>query len=141
MKEPILDDELGRVYARALVAIARADGELVLDEILRLRALVARRLGHDIDDAALFAADGDVALDELLVAVRRQHGDPFRTAGLAPRALGRLLLTDGLSLALADGHICAEEVTMVEAMARALGCTDDDLAELRAHLKPWIELD
>lgn len=139
MKEPILDDELGRVYARALVAIARADGELVLDEILRLRTLVAHRLGRDVDDAALFGADATI--DELVAVVHRQHGDPFRTSGLAPRALGRLLIIDGLSLALADGHVCAEEVAILDAMARALGCTDDDLAEMRARLPPWVGMD
>lgn len=77
---------------------------------IRFRRTYAHRLGRDVDDAALFGADATI--DELVAVVHRQHGDPFRTSGLAPRALGRLLIIDGLSLALADGHVCAEEVAI-----------------------------
>lgn len=137
MRELALHDEVGRLYARALVAIARADGDLVLDEILRLRALVVRRLGRELGDEALFGPT--LSVDELVASVRRHHGDPFRSTALSPRQLGRLLIDDGLSLALADGHVCAEEVAMVEAMARSLDCTPEDLAEFRQKLPRWVE--
>jgi uncharacterized tellurite resistance protein B-like protein len=135
----VLAEELGRAYAGALVAIARADGDLVIDEILRIRALIAQRVGAPIDDATLYADDLTVA--DVVAAAQRQHGDPFRTAGVSPRELGRMLIEDGLALALADGHAHEAELAMIVELAHALGCTNEDVDQLRGRLPEWLVLD
>ena len=54
--EPVLDSALGHLFARALVAIARADDEIGAEEGLRLQQRLAHRVAAPI------------ALDDLLLA-------------------------------------------------------------------------
>jgi hypothetical protein len=134
----VLDEDLARVYAGALVAIGRADGELVLDEVLRIRTLVAERTGRQPDDATLFG--DDIGVDDVVAAATHRNGDPFRSTGPSPRELGRMLIADGLLLALADGGVHDAEVAFIVRLGRALGCTDDDFAQFRARLPAWLAL-
>lgn len=134
--ERIHDRALGLLYARALVAIARADDRIDREEGLRLHDRIALRLG------------GAIALDDLLLAEPLEPGrlaealrlapGPFRGAGLHPGELAALIITDGLAVVLAKGYVSEAEAKEILRFAAALGCSQDEVRARCSRVAPWL---
>jgi hypothetical protein len=134
--EQILDRALGHLHARALVAIARADDQIGLEEGLRLQQRIELRTG------------GPIALDDLLLAEPlephrlaesvRSSAEPFRTAGLHPGELAVLIITDGIAVVLAKGYVSEAEAREIVRFASALGCPRDQVSALCSRAAPWL---
>lgn len=133
----ILDESVAHLYAQALVAIARADGEIALEEGARLQQKIELRSGRpaNLDDLLLSESLDPDALAE---AVGRSTG-PFRGGGgLHPGELAQMIVTDAISVLLAKGHISEEEAQTIVKFATALGCTLEEVRRMSAHLSPWF---
>jgi hypothetical protein len=129
-----LDRELAHLYARALVAIARGDGEISTEEAGRLQRQIDERCTWPIaiDDLLLDAPLSPHHLAELAFG-----GDtPFRSPAFDPALLAALIVTDGLAVVLAKGHVTAGETASLRAFAAALRLPDAEFARLTAHGLP-----
>lgn len=132
----VLDEGLAHLYARALLAIARAEDELALEVGLRLVARVEARSGRPVSlDDLLLAEPLDPA--ELAAQVRAQAG-PFRGAGLHPGELAAMIATDAIAVVLAKGHVSEAEARELLRVAAALGCSADDVRRMSPHLAPFL---
>ena len=132
----ILDVGLAHLYARALLAIARAEDELPLEVGLRLVARVEARSGRPVSlDDLLLAEPLDPA--ELAAQTRAQAG-PFRGAGLHPSELAAMIVADGIAVVLAKGHVSEAEARELLRFAAALGCSADDVRGMSPHLAPFL---
>lgn len=135
--EQIFDAGLGHLYARALVAIARADDHLGLEAGLRLQQHIALRVR------------GPISLDELLLAEPlephrlaeslRASAAPFRHAGLHAGELAVMIVTDAIAVVLAKGYVSEAEAGMIVRFASALGCSLDQVRALCGRAAPWID--
>jgi hypothetical protein len=135
--EQVLDAGLGHLYARALVAIARADDQIGLEAGLRLQQRIALRVR------------GSISLDELLLAEPlepyrlaeslRASAGPFRNAGLHPGELAVMIVTDAIAVVLAKGYISEAEAGVIVRFASALGCSLDQVRALCSRAAPWLE--
>jgi tellurite resistance protein len=123
-----LDDNLAQLYAQALIAVARVDGEIGADEGARLRTLVAAHTSVEIDYEQSFFHK--MTADELAAAVR--------AANLDPREVGRALVSDAAALSLADGDLNGGEAQAILRYAHALGCTNDDIRSATNMLDAWL---
>lgn len=129
----MLDRELSRLYALALVAIARADGEIGPDEGVRLQERIAAR------------CQGTLLLEDLLLdsiqpadlAAAIQAG-PFRGSNMPADQLGEMLLNDGLAVVLAKGHATNGEAHAILRFIRVLGCADEVVGALSGKLARWL---
>jgi tellurite resistance protein len=128
-----LDGKLGQAYAQALLAIARVDGEITPEEAARVRELVARRSPVQIDFEASFF---DKQTPETLAEAVTRAGPAI----VAPRDLGRALVSDAVALATADGDLNGAEAHAILRFARALGCTAEDVARETRQLDPWLSV-
>lgn len=134
--EKILDGDIARRYAEALVAVARADDEINREEGQLLEHLVSMRSTFPIAlDDLLLAHPLDH--HELAQAVRTQGG-PFRGASIDARELARMLVDDALRVVLAKGYVAEPEAQQIIRFATALGCTLDEVGAMSAHLVPWV---
>jgi hypothetical protein len=134
--EPTLDFALGHLFARALVAIARADDEIGAEEGERLAQRIALRVA------------GPISLDELLLAEPldphrlaeslRGAAGPFRNAWLHPGELAALIVTDGLAVVAAKGYVSEGEAREIVRFASALGCSRDQIGALCSRMAPWL---
>jgi hypothetical protein len=134
--EQILDRSLGHLHARALVAIARADEQIGLEEGLRLQERIELRTGRPI------------ALDDLLLAEPlephrlaesvRIGSEPFRGSGIPPGELAVMLITDGIAVVLAKGYVSEAEAREIVRFAAALGCPRDQVSTLCSRAAPWL---
>ena len=132
----ILDAELAHLYARAVLAIARADDEIELEEGLRLVAHLEARSGPPVSlDDLLLAEPLDPA--ELAAQLRASAG-PFRGAGFHPSELAEMIVTDSIRVVLAKGHVSEEEARELLRFAVALGCSVDDVRRMSEHLTPFL---
>jgi tellurite resistance protein len=125
----LLNDDLKLLYARALVSIARADGLIDADEGDRLRQRILERSQLDLEDILLEHSLLPAELAEAL------QGGPFRGVAVRGDELARLLVEDGLYVALAKGHITSEEAARLWRYGTALGLSDEELRTLTAG---WI---
>jgi len=132
--EQILDRALGQLHARALVAIARADDQIGLEEGARLQQRIEQRLG------------GPVALDDLLLAEPLEPhrlaeslrgAEPFRHATLHPGD-AVMIITDGIAVVLAKGYVSEAEAHEIVRFARALGCPRDQVSQMFSRVAPWL---
>lgn len=132
----IREPDLAQLYAQALVAIARADDLLGLEEGLRLQQKIDARLV------------GPIALDDLLLAepldpdalkaiVETARG-PFRGGSVHPGELARLIVVDAIEVVLAKGYISEGEAQEMIRFATALGCTLEQVRAMATHLAPWL---
>jgi hypothetical protein len=134
--ERIFDRALGQLHARALVAIARADDQIGLEEGERLQHRIELRIG------------GPIALDDLLLAEPlephrlaeslRAASEPFRHAGLHPSDLAVMIITDGIAVVLAKGYVSEAEAREIVRFASALGCPLDRVRALCSRAAPWL---
>jgi hypothetical protein len=132
----MLDSALGHLVARALVAIARADDKIGLEEGLRLQQRIERRMGSPI------------ALDDLLLAEPlephrlaeslRGSAGPFRNAGVHPGELAVMIVTDAIAVVLAKGYVSEAEAHVILRFAGALGCSADEVRRLCSQVAPWL---
>jgi len=133
----LLDPSLGHLYARALLAIARADNNLGLEEGLRLSNRVQARTGLS------------VALDDLLLedpisprdfaAHVREAASPFRGGGFHPGELAVMIVVDSIAVVLGKGYISESEARELLRFAQALGCSVDEVRKLSSHVAPWLD--
>lgn len=131
----IFDHGIGQLYARALVAIARADDQISPDEGARLQARIEARTDAPVSLDDLLLAD---ALHPRALAQQLVSHDPFRNAGVHPRDLAAMLVADGITVALAKGYVAETEAREIARFARALGCADDEIAAMMARVAPWL---
>ncbi len=134
--EQILDRTLGHLHARALVAIARADDQIGIEEGVRLQERIELRTGRPI------------ALDDLLLAEPlephrlaesvRGGAEPFRGAGLHAGQLAVMIITDGIAVVLAKGYVSEAEAREIVRFAVALGCPRDQVSALCSRAAPWL---
>jgi hypothetical protein len=134
--ERILDTAQGQLFARALVAIARADDQIGLEEGLRLAQRIELRTG------------GPVRLDDLLLAeplephrlaeALRQAAGPFRGAGVHPGELAVMIVTDGIAVVLAKGYVSEAEAGVIVRLAAALGFPLEEVRAMCSRVAPWL---
>ena len=131
-----LDIGLAHVYARAVVAIARADHELGLEEGLRLVRLLEDRSGRPVslDDLLL-----EEPLDPAeLVAMTRANAGPFRSNCVHPGELAAMIVMDSIAVVLAKGYVSEAEARELLRFAVALGCTVEQVRQMSYHLLPFF---
>ncbi len=128
--------ELAMLYARALVAIARGDGEISPEEARRLQHQLDARCGWAIalDELLLEAPLAAVQLGELVVGT----DSPYRAIVIDQIAFAELLVRDGIAVLFEKGHVAAGEMARLRAFADALGLPDADFARLTAHVAGWV---
>jgi hypothetical protein len=132
---PILDSALGQLFARALVAIARADDQIGLEEGMRLEQRIALRVGPiSLDDLLLAEPLEPHRLAESV----RGAAVPFRHAAVHPGELAVMLVTDGVEVVLAKGYVSEAEAHQIVRFASALGCSLDQVRALCRRAAPWL---
>jgi hypothetical protein len=132
----ILDVSLGHLFARALVAIARADDQIGFEEGLRLQQCIEARTSGPISLDELLLAD---PLDPLgLADALRRIGDPFRTVGIHPDELAAMIVVDGIAVTLAKGYVAEAEAREIVRFASALGCSIDEIRAMWLRVAPWL---
>lgn len=134
--ERIFDNALGHLFARALVAIARADDQIDPEEGQRLQERIELRTG------------GPIFLDDLLLAEPlephrlaeslRGSAGPFRGAGVHPGELAMMIITDGIAVVLAKGYVSEAEASVIVRFASALGCSLDEIRTMCSRVAPWL---
>ena len=131
----IRDRELATLYARALVAIARTDGDIAFEEGLRLQQCIADRceVPLRIDDVLGEPTLSPAQLAEYLSA----GGGPFRGSA-HPAQLAEWIVTDGLSVILAKGHMSAQEAVLLSRFAATLGVSPEDFRRLTSSARRWF---
>ena len=136
----ILDVELAHLYARAVLAIARADDEIEPEEGARLVAHVEARSGRPVslDDLLLAEPLHPAELAAELAAQSRAQAGPFRGAGLHPSELAAMIVADSVDVVLGKGHVSEEEARELLRFAIALGCSVDDVRRMSPHLVPFL---
>jgi tellurite resistance protein len=134
--KPIADRELALLYARVLVAIARADQEIESDEGMRLADRIEARctVPLRLEDLLLEPA---LSPEQFHVLIGTQDG-PFRGALIQPRELARALVEDGVAIMLAKGHATEAEADRLWRFAEVLGLTSDEFRQLTAGVAPWF---
>jgi hypothetical protein len=131
-----LDIGLAHIYARAVLAIARADHELGLEEGLRIVRLLEDRSGQPVslDDLLL-----ELPLDPAeVVAMMRVSSGPFRGNGVHPGELAAMIVIDAIAVVLAKGYVSEAEARELLRFAVALGCSVDEVRAMSAHLVPFF---
>ena len=132
----LLDAALVQLYARALVAIARSDDAIDGEEAVRLQERIDARAGQPFPlDDLLLAEPLEPAQ---LAAELRASASPFRGGLLHPGELARMLVADGVTIAMAKGHLAEAEAMQIIGFARALGCSGDELREMSVHLVHYL---
>jgi hypothetical protein len=133
MAATIRDPELAQLYARALVAVARADTEIGFEEGMRLQQRITDR------------CETPLRIEDLLFepTLRPEQltdytsGGPFRGAA-QPAQLAEWLVADGLAVVLAKGHVTHSEAKTLWRFAEALGVSHDDFRRLTATASRWF---
>src|SRR5687767_103027 len=131
-----LDIGLAHIYARAVLAIARADNELGLEEGLRIVRLFEDRSGRTVSLDDLLLEDpldpGD------LVAMVRAHAGPFRGNCVHPGELAAMIVLDAIAVVLAKGYVSEAEAKELLRFAVALGCSVEEVRKMSMHLVPFF---
>jgi len=125
----LLSEDLKQLYARALIAIVRAEGSIDAEEGERLAERVEARVGLTLEDLLLSRS---LQPEELVDAI---HGGPFRGESVRPEQVGRLLVEDALYVTLAKGHVTPEEGHRMWRYAMALGLCPE---EFRTLTHRWL---
>ncbi|HWO18280.1 MAG TPA: hypothetical protein VNO30_05875 [Kofleriaceae bacterium] len=132
----ILDAGLAHLYARAVLAIVRAEDQLPLEVGLRLVARLEARSGRPVSLADLLLAE---PLDPAeLAAQLRTSAGPFRGAGIHSSELAAMIVSDSIAVVLAKGHVSEAEARELLRFAVALGCSVDDVRKMSVHLTPFL---
>jgi hypothetical protein len=131
-----LDVGVAHLYARAVLAIARAGEELGLEEGMRLQERVETRAGFSLplDDLLLFEP---LSPGELAAQVRNS-ASPFRGNNIHPGELAAMIVVDSISVVLAKGYVAEAEARELVRFATALGCPVDEVRRLSAETAPFL---
>jgi hypothetical protein len=131
-----IDLGLAHLYARAVLAIARAGDELGLEEGLRLQERIEARSGSrmSLDDLLLF----EPLVPSELAAQLRASSSPFRGATMHPGELAVLIVTDSIAVVLAKGYVSEAEARELVRFATALGCSVDEVRDMSVHVAPFL---
>jgi hypothetical protein len=132
MAGTIRDPELAQLYGRALVAIARADTEITLEEGMRLQQRLTDRCEVPLRIEDLLF-ERTLQPEEL----RATGNDPFRGSA-HPAQLVEWLVADGLAVVLAKGHVTQREAHALWRFADALGASRDDFRRLTSSASRWF---
>ncbi|MBA3456512.1 MAG: hypothetical protein H0T42_25715 [Deltaproteobacteria bacterium] len=132
----VLEAGLAQLYAQALVAIARADDQIELEEGQRLQQHIDARTSSPIPLEDLLLVEPLAPL-ELAEHVRAAEG-PFRGGSIHARDLARIIVLDSLSVVLAKGHVSERQAQQIIGFATALGCTIEEVRSMTADLDPWL---
>jgi hypothetical protein len=132
----IADRELGLLYARALIAVARADQEIHFEEGMRLADRIRERCTTPLrlEDLLL---EPPLTPDQLALQLSNSGG-PFRGSSPHPRQLADMLVRDGIAIMLAKGHATELEADRLWRFAEALGLTSEDFRTLTSTVAPWF---
>jgi hypothetical protein len=132
----LLDVGLAHFYARAVLAVARANDELGLEEGLRLQERIQARSGFSmsLDDLLLF----EPLLPSELASYLRSTSSPFRGASMHAGELAAIIVIDSISVVLAKGYVSEAEARELIRFATALGCSVDEVRKLAAHAAPFL---
>ena len=132
----LLDIGIAHLYARAVLAIARAGDELGLEEGLRLQERVEARTGMSVtlDDLLQF----EPLLPSELETHLRASSSPFRGASLHPGELAAMIVTDSIAVVLAKGYVSEAEARELLRFATALGLGVEEVRKLSAHVAPFL---
>lgn len=130
------DIDVAHLYARAVLAIARAGEELGLEEGQRLQERVEHRTGLvlALDDLLLYEP---LSPSELASQLRRS-ASPFRSNPIHPGELAVLIVVDSISVVLAKGYVAEAEARELVRFATALGCSVDEVRRLSAETAPFL---
>jgi hypothetical protein len=132
----LLENDVARSYALALISISRADGTIGPDEATVFQQRIAARVATPLPlDDLLF--ERRITAGELAELVSQDDG-PFRTAGVEARALGHMLVEDALAIVMTKGHATSGEATSIIRFARALGIGVDELRLANPQLEPFL---
>ncbi|HEX4416895.1 MAG TPA: hypothetical protein VH165_03305 [Kofleriaceae bacterium] len=131
----IFDVAIGQLFARALIAIARADDQIGFEEGVRLQQRIEARTGAPVSLDDLLLAD---ALHPNALARSLSAADPFRETGMHPRELAAMIVADGIAVVLAKGYVAETEAGEIVRFASALGCTGDEIRTMLARVAPWL---
>jgi tellurite resistance protein len=126
----LLSEDIKQLYARALIAIVRAEGSIDNDEAERLAERIELRSGLGVFEDLLLARS--LQPDELASAIR---GGPFRGESVQGEQIARMLVEDALYVSLAKGHVTPEEGHRMWRYAMALGLSSD---EFRTLTHRWL---
>jgi tellurite resistance protein len=107
------------MFLRGLIAVARTDGAINLEEMASLRAIAAD-LGLVMPDEEDLLVAGEVAPHALAAAIG-SAGGPFRASGSQPDEIGRAFVEAAQRLSRADGELTPGEVAILSRFAAALG--------------------
>ncbi|MEO8700173.1 MAG: hypothetical protein ABI867_09020 [Kofleriaceae bacterium] len=131
-----LDVGLAHLYARAVLAIARAGDELGLEEGLRLQERIEARCGIAwvLDDLLLFEP---LSPSELALQLRAASS-PFRGATMHAGELAAIIVADSIAVVLAKGYVSEAEARELVRFATALGCSVDEVRKLAHHAAPFL---
>ncbi|MEJ7602203.1 MAG: hypothetical protein WKG01_30175 [Kofleriaceae bacterium] len=131
-----LDAGLAHLYSRALLAIARADNTLGIEEGLRLEHRILARTGHPavLDDLLL----EDPLSPRDLAAHLRDTSSPFRGGSIHPYELAAMIVVDSIAVVLGKGYVSEAEARELIRYAQALGCSVDEVRSLSEHVAPWL---
>jgi len=134
--KPIADRELGLLYARVLVAIARSDQEIEREEGMRLVDRIERRctIPLRLEDLLL---EPPLSPEQFHLQLST-HDGPFRGASLQPRELASVLVEDGVAIMLAKGHATEAEADRLWRFAEVLGLTSEEFRQLTVAVAPWF---
>jgi len=129
------DRELATLYARALVAIARAAHGIAAEEGERLAERIDARCTAPLrlEDLLLEPALAPEQLAQLL-----QSDGPFRGTSLSPRQLAAPLVEDAVAILLAKGHVSEVEIDRLWRFALALGLDAAEFRQLTEAVAPWF---
>ncbi len=132
----ILEAGLAQLHAGALVAIARADDQIGVEEGLRLQERIDARAGHPtpLDDLLLAEPLEPRDVAELI----RGTSGPFRGGSIHPGEFARMIVVDAISVVLAKGYVSEQEGRKMIRFALALGCTLAEVRTMSQHLGPWL---
>jgi len=125
----LLSEDIKQLYARALIAIVRAEGSIDSQEGERLAERVELRCGFGLEDLLLTAS---LQPEQLVAAIQ---GGPFRGESVRSDHVGRMLVEDALYVSLGKGHVTPEEGHRMWRYAMALGLSDD---EFRTLTHRWL---
>jgi hypothetical protein len=131
-----LDEHLAELYARALVAVTRASGEIGTLEGELLAQRIDARTAQPISLEDLLLAETLTSV-QLAETVGSPSG-PFRSGRVAPAQLAAMIVVDAVAVVLAKGYVAEEEAAQIVRFAQALGCSYADVREMSDHLGPWL---
>ena len=131
-----LDAGVGHFYSRALLAIARADNHLGLEEGLRLEHRILARTGNKVSLDDLLLEEPLSPRD--LAAHIRDTSSPFRGGSMHPGELAAMIVVDSLAVVLGKGYVSEAEARELLRYAQALGCSVDEVRALSQHVAPWL---